>query len=169
MSKNLPFFILVFVIVVWLKIFNNIATNDELLFLLQPTNFFIEIWSGEYSFYLDGYNFETLGIVINRSCSGINFFIISFSLFAISSFFYCHKIWQKIFMIFVALSIAYFVTIFATVSRILVYLVIYPAKYYLPSIATENFHQLEGSFIYLFLLVGFYLILDKILKRCQNE
>ncbi|MFK5976267.1 MAG: exosortase K [Sulfurovum sp.] len=159
-------------LIIWLKLYNIVATNDDLLFLLIPTKFLVEIFTSATALYTDnGYFFELLNITIDKSCAGVNFFILSFSLFAFVGFTYLDRVWKKIIAIFVAILLGYFLTIFATFSRIIITLYIEPLKFYFDFIDSAFFHELLGGFVYLFLLVLSYLFLDKIFnnKRITNE
>lgn len=95
-------------LIIWLKLYNIVATNDDLLFLLIPTKFLVEIYTSTTALYTDsGYFFELLNITIDKSCAGVNFFILSFSLFAFTGFTYLDRIFQKIIAIFVAIFLEY--------------------------------------------------------------
>src|SRR5688572_29565404 len=57
------------------------SDTQDLVFILYPVQAAVQLAFNTYStFDAAGFHFEELGIVIDKSCSGANFFILSFSL-----------------------------------------------------------------------------------------
>src|SRR5688500_15337695 len=80
LNNNLPYYLIAAAIFILLKFAFNLATHDELLFLLQPTDKLVELMTGSRSEYntQQGYLHEELNILVDKSCSGFNFWVLSF-------------------------------------------------------------------------------------------
>lgn len=156
--------ILLFVL---LKFWYAKVSNEEVLFLLKPTDLFINtitstksIFNSEIGFYNAGLN-----IIINKSCSGFNFFMISFLMlvFVLSK---SQRI-SKFYLLFIPISllISYFITVFVNVTRILF-------SINMNRLMGNDFswmHQMEGTFVYLFFLIIVYFIVNQLLTKFGNE
>lgn len=155
-KESIPYYLLTFVIFILLKIAYRSADTSTLLWLLQPINdlfsFFTSsewVYNQELGFYHSDQN-----IAIDKSCSGGNFFILSFIMLMISgvSIFKRHK--AKIIFILISFCISYVFTIVANTSRIIV-------LYKLREFRLDSFqwvHEAAGSFIYLAFLILLYQI-----------
>ena len=139
------------------------STHENLLFMLGPLNFLLEISHASQGFFDPeiGYQHPALNIVIDKSCSGFNFWIISFA--AISSL--KLKSGQVPFpgalgiMCFMLLS--YLITLLANYSRITVAIQSLHLADRLPWLGSDWFHQASGSFTYLCCLLLAYFFLDQ--------
>lgn len=150
-----------------LKFWYTKSSNSDVLFLLKPTNELVNLATSSSSVFESEIGFfnQNLNIIINKSCSGFNFWMMVFLMlsFLLIKFFKENKF--RILAIFGALVLSYFFTIFVNVSRILF------------SIFMKNFvinkyswiHQTEGTFVYLSFLIVMYLIADYFLKKMKNE
>jgi exosortase K len=166
MNRNIPYYLTAVGLFVLLKIGFKFADNDNLTFLLKPTDEFVGLLTGSQSVFLaqDGFFHEKMNIVIDKSCSGFNFWILCFLVFVYLGLKYFEKHLHKIFTIPTALFCAYLLTIFANVSRIFAAIIvqnqtvnIFPNKQYL-------IHEAVGIITYFSFLVLTYYLIEKFLK-----
>ena len=80
MDNRTKFFILLALLFVGMKFIYTKLTVDELAFILAPVHLIVELVTGTNGTFVpgQGYLFSSLNIVIDRSCSGFNLWIISF-------------------------------------------------------------------------------------------
>lgn len=170
-KKDIIYIGVCFVIFACLRFAFSFLDTEMMQFLLMPTNKLIEVIVGSNGEYIDGvgYFHSQLNIVINKSCSGYNFWLIGFLM---ASFVLIKS--QKInFLLTIplALVISYMVTLLANVSRIAGYILLMKGK--LPQYIDPNdtwLHQMEGIFVYLSFLILFFLTLNyTITKIKENE
>ena len=146
----------------------TVADNNDLKFLLNPTNYLVELVTNSSSQYNaeSGYFHKELNIVIEKSCSGFNFLGLCFIMICFMLLSYYKSSTKKIFILPLALFFTYFLTIFANTSRII--LSISGQK------AADNFistrphfvlHETIGTFVYIFFLISCYLAINFILKK----
>lgn len=171
-KNNLPYYIAAAVIFVLLKLWFTIASNHQLLFLLYPTNKIVGILTGSSSVYIPekGFFFENLKIVIDKSCSGFNFWVLSFMLISYRSEMFFNKVRDKILAIPASLILAYLLTIFVNTSRIFTSIILQDsASIFLTDRPHLILHQVVGVIINLSFLILAYLILDKLFtkKTCK--
>jgi exosortase K len=136
--------------------------------LIAPTNYLIELITSSPAQYAaeSGYFHKELNIVIEKSCSGFNFWILCFIMLAFLALNYCSSYKQKILVLPTALFISYILTIFANSSRIILSILgqnaandfIHPRPHLI-------LHNVIGTFVYLFFLIISYLVLNYILKK----
>ena len=166
-NKNIPYYLTAAGFFVLLKICFIFADNNDLTFLLKPTDMLVGLLIGSQSVYIIDYGFfhEKMNIVIEKSCSGFNFWILCFLVFAYLGLKYSNKHLHKILTIPTALLFAYFLTIFANTSRIVASIVvrnqtvgIFPSKQPL-------IHEVVGITTYFTLLVLVYFLIEKFLKH----
>ncbi len=150
-----------------LKLWYRNTSTDDLQFLLSPINKIISLFTGAHSNYKpqEGYYFKDLDIIIDKSCSGFNFFLISFVMISFLIIPRCHRPLLKTSTLLASIIIAYTLTLFTNSSRIIVSIFsnrITPLSWnhYYPII-----HESIGVIVYLSCLVSFYLLLDKITPK----
>jgi exosortase K len=153
---NSYYFYCAFLIAIFIacKIFYTKTNSGDLLFLLAPTNFIVELATTSNAVFDSekGFFYQNLNIVINKSCSGFNFLIICFIMLSFSVLRFYKTNRQRITFIFTVLITSYLITIFANTSRILT--AIYIMKIFPDSNKKYAWlHQAEGVFIYLSLLI----------------
>ena len=75
LHKQIPFYLAAGIIFLLLKLGHSMADHNALQFLLWPTSKLVALMTGASSSYLPegGYFHAQLNIVINKSCSGFNF------------------------------------------------------------------------------------------------
>ena len=164
--KSYAFYSIIFSLALIVKIAYTQATNDILVFILKPLSSIISfITNSEFVYFSNsGFYFENLNITIDKSCSGINFWIISFVVFSFSFFKDTQSNLQKLLSI-VALLLATFVfTLFASTSRILISIVISKQTHF----DYPWLHQAQGVFIYLSLLIIAYTIINHARFKLNN-
>lgn len=166
-SKKIIVVVLLFIV---LKLAFRSMNNDDLQFLLYPTNFGVELATNSIASYLpqSAYFHSALNIVIDKSCSGSNFLLISFLL----SVYALNRIngMKFGFVVAIAAISAYVLTIFANISRILSYLVLLNQD--IPShIDPENIwlHRAEGILVYLSFLILSFFVLNFVTNKLNNR
>lgn len=162
-NKNTPFYLLALVLFAVLKWWFKSADNDQLLFLLQPTNTIVEIVLGSVSSYSpeQGFFHPQLNIVINKSCSGFNFWLICSIMFQFTIIPYLRSRITQFFLLPGIYVLTYFLTLFTNISRIISSIAV-ESQFVTPSLKT---HQIQGMFFHLTFLILFYLMLRFVLHK----
>ena len=167
MNRNIPYYLTAVGLFVLLKVGFTFADNNDLTFLLKPTDILVGLLTGSQSVFIaeDGFFHEKMNIVIDKSCSGFNFWILNFLVFTYLGLKYFDKHLHKILTIPTALFCACLLTVFANVSRIFASIIvhnqtatIFPNQQYL-------IHESVGIIIYFTFLVLTYYLIDKFLER----
>jgi len=143
-----------------LKFIFSQAEIGDLIFLLKPTDTLVGLLTGSQSVYIldNGYYHASLNILLNKSCSGFNFWSLSFLAFAYLAIKYFKN---KALAIPVSLCCAYILTIFANSSRIFTAIIV-PYKQALV-------HETIGIIVYLSFLVLVYYLTEEFFKRRRNN
>lgn len=172
-NRNFPYYIFAVILFVALKLLYTQSTNDDLLFILTPTDSLVSIITGTYSVYQPeaGFLHEQLNIIVGKSCAGFNFMLLSFITLSFVTIRRPEKSIYKALIIPVTLIFAYIFTIFTNTCRIVVSIhvqsladTIYTARPH------ELLHEATGIAINLgFLVLLFYLSEKIIQKRKYNE
>ena len=171
-NKNIPYLLPAAGLFLLLKFGFMFARNDEPDFLLKPTSKLIGLLTGSSSVYLadSGYYHERLNIVIEKSCSGFNFWILCFLVFAYLAVKYFDKPLHKILTIPVALIGAYLLTIFVNTSRIFASVIVQNHTKNILFNQQYIIHETVGIITNLSFLVLAYYLTEKLLKHRQyNE
>lgn len=129
----------------------------------------VGIVSGAKSVYLPGigYYFEQLNVVINKSCSGYNFWLLCFLMLSGVALNYYHSVFKKIVVLASSLILGYLFTVLVNSCRIIT------------SIAVSNFnsillfdkqlvHQITGVTTNLSFLIIIYLSVNHLLIKKHN-
>lgn len=140
----------------------SIAEVGQLHFLLYPTSQFVASFTGTETFFLaeQGYQNSGLNILINKSCSGFNFWALCFVMV------YCllekrkYGWLRNVLAVPVILLLTYLFTLLVNTTRILfsTFLHIETAPWSSTDFAWS--HQAEGTFIYLSYLIIAYLSIN---------
>ena len=167
--KSIPHYLAAAGLFVILKFGYTLADNNDLLFLLKPTDFSVSLLTGSQSVYStdNGYYHKTLNILIDKSCSGFNFWLLSFLLYTFLLLKYCNKTALKLLAIPASFICAYLLTIFANSSRIFTSIIVQSQ--------TESFfpdrqhliHEAVGIITNLFFLVLAYYLTEKVFNKKQ--
>lgn len=169
--KNMAFYLgAIFIFVVLKFLYSNFNTA-ELFVLLKPTTVFIDVLTGAESIYMEdkGFFYESLNIIINKSCSGYHFLGLCFVMLSFLSIKYFDSNLQKTMILVFAFLGAYIITIFVNSSRIIASLFFQKNLFH----ATDNLqgivHESIGLITNLSFLILTYLIVEKILIHKKNN
>ncbi|MDI1256118.1 MAG: exosortase K [Flavobacterium sp.] len=152
-----------------LKQYYTATSNNDLKFLLTPTNALVSLLFGSSPQYSTsfGYVYDNLNIVIEKSCSGYNFWILCFAMLAFLTVNSYKTHLKKIAAILLILTISWLLTIFVNTSRIATAIFI-SEQFPNSSKQFPWLHQSEGIFIYLSFLIAFYMILNRLLTKFKT-
>jgi exosortase K len=166
-NKNTIYYLLLASIFVLLKLFYTQADNSSLAFLLRPTSYSIELVTGSSSIFISerGFFHEDLNILIDKSCSGFNFWMLCFTLFSFTLI-QSRSFKIKFFILPITLCITYILTLFTNTSRILMAIRMQTS---LHSLSPNWSHEAQGSFVYVFFFILFYLTLHFIFLKDSYE
>lgn len=169
--KNTPFYFLALAIFLLLKVGYKFTDNDDLLFLLYPTDWLVGLLTGSASVYTpeNGFFHGRLNMVVDKSCAGFNYWVLSFLLFTYLAVNHLKNNKEKASALFFALLGAYFFTIFVNASRIFVTIIVQPKTQHLLPNHQHLVHEAIGVVTNLTFLVLAYMLLEKILKRKQTH
>lgn len=167
MLRNLSSHLAALVIFVLLKLAYTQADTDDLAFLLKPTDWLVSLTANSPSGYQpeSGYYHADLNILIDKSCSGFNFWILCFLMLSFLALGYFTQPVRKLATLPVALLAAYALTILANTSRISIALLL---QHQSPGFSQHHpgwFHEAQGIFVYLSCLIGTYLAAESALTQ----
>ena len=170
-NKNIPYYLAAAGLFILLKVGYTFAGNNDLIFLLKPTDKLVGLLIGSQSVYLadDGFFHEKINVVIEKSCSGFNFWVLCFLLFAYLGLKYVDKHLHKTLIMPTALLCAYALTIFANASRIATSIVVQNQTSGIFPDRQPLIHEIVGITTYFSLLVLAYFLIEKYLKHKINE
>lgn len=163
--KNIAFYLAAMIIFFVLKFFYSNFDTDDLFLLLQPTTALIDFLTGAESVYLQdkGFFYESLQIMVNKSCSGYHFFLLCFVMLSFLAVKYFNSNLQKGLVFIFSFLSAYIITIFVNSSRIIASIFFQKKVFH----STDNLqgivHESIGMITNLTFLILIYLIVEKIL------
>lgn len=171
MKKNIPYYLILMVLFILLKLGYKVADNDQLGFLLKPTDKFVGVITSSQSVYLpeSGYYHEQLNIVIDKSCSGFNFWLLTFALLTFLSLKYLPKHSHKAISIPASLVFAYVITIFTNTSRIVASILIQSQSYPIMESNGPVVHEAIGIVTNLTFLILIYYITERTFIKLKNN
>lgn len=164
-NKNIAYYLTAVVFFILLKFGFTLADNNDLTFLLEPTDKLVGFLTDSHSIYLAniGYFHEQMNIIIDKSCSGFNFWVLSFLLFSYLTVNHFDKTLSKILTIPTALIGAYLLTIFVNTSRIFASIIMQSrTKSILPN-QQHIVHEAIGIITNLTFLILAYVLIEKLL------
>ena len=171
--SNTPYYLFSVGLFVLLKFCYTLADNNDLTFLLKPTDKIVGFLTGSHSVFNtdEGYYHEYLNIIIDKSCSGFNFWLLCFLLFAYLFVKYFDKTVQKILTIPVALIGAYLMTIFVNTSRVVASIIVESQTKDIFQNHQHIFHEAIGVITNLTFLILAYMLIEKLLihKRFNEK
>ena len=134
------------------------ADNSSLAFILKPTSKLVGIVTGSSSIYLaeSGYYFQDTNIIIDKSCSGFNFWLLCYSMLFFLIFKSLQKNSHKLLAIPSVMLGAYILTILVSTSRIYVSLTIQNSLINFLQIEQHIIHEAIGVITNLTFLVLFF-------------
>ncbi|PKV49847.1 exosortase K [Aquimarina sp. MAR_2010_214] len=171
-NKNNLYFIISIVIFLLLKLGYKFSDITTLGFLLKPTNKFVEILMNSNSVFIKtiGHYHSSLNIVIDKSCSGFNFWILSFVMISFLLLKHLNTHFLKIISIPISMVYAYVVTIFVNTSRIFVSIIIQQQTNNLVKGQQHIIHETVGVITNLSFLILIYYFTKKLtLKHLHHE
>jgi len=166
-NYNILYYLIAIGIFILLKFGFTFAESDNLIFLLKPTNKFIELLTGSNSIYISdkGYFHNQLNIYIDKSCAGFNFWVLSFLMLTFFGLKNLDNNFKKMLTIPMALIGAYFFTVFANTSRIFASIVIQNQTNSYFESQQHLIHESIGIITYLSFLIFMYFLANKILTN----
>lgn len=170
-NNNIPYYLIAAGLFVLLKFCYTFAENTDLIFLLKPVNKLVGFLTGSNAVYHPdtGYFHEHLGIIIDKSCSGFNFWVLSFLLFTFLTLKIFDVPLQKILGIPMALLGAYLLTIFVNASRIFVSIITYSYTKNVFQNQQHILHEAIGIITNLTFLILAYVLVEKLLIRLRGH
>lgn len=168
MKYNTPYYLAAILLFIGLKWVYKMADTEHLFFLLQPSSRLVGLLTGAPCEYLSdtgAYAYPTLGIVIEKSCSGYNFWLLCTMMLFFQFLNASHSAFQKTKAFFGAIVVAYVLTIFANSSRIYASIVLQHQLGDGIGIESGIVHQTIGIAVYLTVLVAIYLTIEIIAKN----
>lgn len=143
------------------------ADTVDLTFLLGPTDAVISLVTASPSIVRpdSGYFHPSLNVLIDKSCSGFNFWILSFLLLSFLAIKYFDDKKPLLLIIPSALFCSYFLTLFANSSRIIITLLFKSKFSNVPLTHSGWFHEALGVFVYFFCLITTYLLAEFLLLK----
>ena len=169
--KNIPYYLIAVGIFILFKFGFTYAVNDNLTFLLKPTDKLVGLLTGSNSVYISdkGYFYNQLNIVIDKSCAGFNFWVLSFLMLTFLGLKYFDSNIIKLLTIFLSLIGAYLLTVFVNTSRIFASIVIQNQMSDFLANQKHIIHETIGIVTNLTFLILTYFIIDRILiKKIHN-
>lgn len=164
-KQNLPYYIIAIGIFLILKLAFTTAGINHLTFLLGPTNKIIEVLTGSHSVFIQdtGYFHQGLNIVIEKSCSGFNFWILCFVMLSFLSIKYFESVSGKMMAMSLSFIVSFTLTILVNSSRIFTALIIQTQG---SSITKQPIiHEGIGVATNLTYLILIYLCFEKLLAK----
>ena len=137
------------------------------MFLLKPTDSLISILTNSESVYQvdNGFYHDKFNILIDKSCSGYNFFLLCFLMLLFLFLKYIKRNYNRILSFFLCLIGAYFFTIFVNTSRIYVSVILQNTTIDFFNVEQNIIHESIGVVTNLSFLIIIYLLVDNILIK----
>jgi exosortase K len=156
--------IVVLVCAYTLKQHYSTASADQLRWILLPTTACVELISGA-SFEFEshsGYISADHRFLIAASCAGVNFLLTAFLMLSIRNLLFDSRKKRSWTFIPGSLLAAYFVTLLANTSRILLAMQLQQMDLRIGFLDPDQLHRLEGIFVYFLFLSLLFLISERI-------
>lgn len=150
-----------------LKWWYRTASTEQLGFILRPVSALVGLLTNSASTYSteDGFTFPALAIRIDRSCSGVNFLIITLASFAVLILRRPDGGCARPFLLLLAVPIAYVVAVVANTSRIISTLFL--QRFDL--LAAPRAHEAFGAFVFIGFLLLAVLLFRRALPRPMRQ
>lgn len=166
-SRTIALALLLLGLAVGVKWWYRTATLDELTFALRPVAGAISLFTGA-PWTLEpgeGYVFRELGMVVDRSCSGINFLVIVWITFAFLLLRRSAMGCVAPYMVLLAGVVAYLLTLLANTGRILCMVALEQQGYH----AGPKQHEALGAFFFIGILLLASLVLDRSMQHRPTD
>ncbi len=170
-KPNLFFYVLAAVLAFAGKLFYSLASTRGLLFLLSPVTFLVSAFTGMPFTYDESVGYVNLstGIVIGKSCAGMNYLILLYTMTVVSFLHYFKKPAGKLLLQVSALAGSWLLCAYATVARIVISISLLSAGDSFPFMKTETAHKIVGIVVYVTILLLYYSIADSIFRRVMKK
>ena len=168
---NIIFYVISLAVIIAVKIFYNNADNGELKFILWTVSEIVAAFYNTRFIFNESIGFfsSQLQITISKSCAGINYMIILFSML---SFSYIHKFKafkNKAVYFSAILPISYFLTVITNSFRIIAATAISKAEIPEKLTSREVIHNLTGMLIFVSFLIIYNYIFTVIMKKGRYD
>lgn len=170
-NKNIPYYTISFILFIVLKVGYRYAGTEQLDFLLNPTNKVVALLTGLPSTYTQnsGYYYEQLNVVIDKSCSGYNFWLLCFLMLTFLLLKHTASTLQKVSVLLISVISAYIVTIAINSARIFASITIQSQDISFLNIDPTLIHQVIGITTNLTFLVLIYLLIERLLTHKKSD
>ena len=169
--ENAAYYVTAALIFILMRVGFWLVGDKDLAFLLKPTDKLVGLLTGSDSVFIEnaGYFHEKLNIIIGKSCSGFNFLMLSFLVFAWLAVKYFNKPLRKFLNIPIALICAYLLAVFVNASRILAAIAVQNRMQFFFPGQGNVIHEAVGIITDLtFLVLAYYLIENFLKQRGYN-
>lgn len=155
----------------FLKLLYTQTSVEDLLCIIYPVQRAIAFFTGETSQFIadNGYYFQELDIIIDKSCSGFNYFLICLSIFGLISINNTRSIKKNFLLFGTTVILAYVQTIFVNSFRIISTIYLQSSIESFLALNSKLIHTSIGISINISFLIITYLITLKFLKKSKNE
>jgi exosortase K len=163
--KNSIYYGIAILLFVLLKFAHSQANTAQLDVLLNPTSRIISFLTGFQMVHIpeSGYYFEQLDVLINKSCSGFNFWVLCSTMLIFLMISFWKTSIQKIMAMCGAFMMAYLLTILVNSSRIFASILIQSQELFLHNINPKIIHEAIGIANNLISLILIYLLAERLL------
>lgn len=170
MNDRRTLFLLIFTaaFAMLMKIGYTFLGVHELNFLLRPVASVVGLITGSPVVHLPGkgYLLPQAGILIDRSCSGMHFWIVCFVVLMMPALKHRLSAGRSLLFLFGTLAGSYVLTIFANSARIRFAVFSQQAGDLMLGVRPHHrIHEASGVLVYLFFLILFYLAVDYLLNK----
>ena len=158
---------LVITLAVLIKFHYSGASVQQLRWILSPTVKLVE-WLTGVSFVFEefsGYVNWQHGMVVAKSCAGVNFLIISFCMITMAQITHIKKQWHRLFFVLSSVVIAYFFTIIVNTIRIGLAIFLHHINLSIGWFTAARVHRLSGIFVYFVPLCLLHYFIIRIFKK----
>ena len=167
-KKDLLIYVTLIMGIVLAKLYHRSADSEDLIWILQPTVWLVTIFSGlAFEFVQEGFFMNyTQNIIIDKSCSGMNFMLIATCML---SFSYLPKLpFKAVFLVFFII-LSYLFTIFVNSCRIIQSIWSQDILSDKLGLSPAMTHEMQGVFMYLFFLILLYLLSQFVFKQSMKK
>lgn len=165
--RDFAYYLAIAGVFVAMKFIYSGLSTDELRFFLLPLDRLVGLITGSTSVYIAGQGFyhPSFDILIDKSCSGFNFFALCFIMLGFLSVRYFKHTRHRIIAILAFFFLACILVTFVNGARILTS--IFTGAMSATSAYRQDalMHEAEGAFIYLFFLIMIYTLFNFILMK----
>lgn len=153
------------------KLFYSLASAQGLLFLLAPITFLVSAFTGIAFAYDEAVGYVSLqtGIIIGKSCAGMNYLILLYAMTVVSFLHYFNKLTGKILFQGCALAGSWLLCVYATAARIIISIPMLSAGNSLPFLKTDTAHKIVGIVVYVTILLLYYSTADAVFTRVMKK